>query len=108
MALPKSRKTLTREPKRPRSGGRTLVKEFNPLQRPRDSMRPGTYREATDKRALKHRASIEILLCRIMYFMAGTGLLEDSVNGDAQRIKKRSRCKDQLGAHPVYNQSINQ
>jgi hypothetical protein len=29
-------------PKRPRSEGSTLVKEVNPLQRPRDSMRPGT------------------------------------------------------------------
>jgi hypothetical protein len=54
-----------------------LVKEVNPLQRPRDSMRPGTYREAlimvTNKRALKHRASIEILLCRILYLWAVQG-----------------------------------
>jgi hypothetical protein len=46
VALPKSREALTRVPKRPRSEGSTLVKEVNPLQRPRDSMRPGTYREA--------------------------------------------------------------
>jgi hypothetical protein len=46
VALPKSREALTRVPKMPRSEGTTLVKEVKPLQRPRDSMRPGTYREA--------------------------------------------------------------
>jgi hypothetical protein len=56
MAVPKSREALTRVPKRTRSEGSALVKEVNPLQRPRDSMRPGIYREAlnmaTNKRAL--------------------------------------------------------
>jgi hypothetical protein len=46
VALPESREVLTRVPKRPRSEGSTLVYELNPLQRPRDPMRPGTYREA--------------------------------------------------------------
>jgi hypothetical protein len=56
MALPKSREALTRVSKRPRSEGSTLVTEVNPPQRPRDCMRPVTYREAlimaTNKRAL--------------------------------------------------------
>jgi hypothetical protein len=54
--IPKAREALTRVPKRTRSEGSTLIKEVNPLQRPRDSVRPGTYREAlimtTNKRAL--------------------------------------------------------
>jgi hypothetical protein len=48
------REPLTRMPKRPRSEGRSLVKEVNLLQRPRDSM-TGTCMEAlimaTNKRA---------------------------------------------------------
>jgi hypothetical protein len=47
VALPKSREALTRLPKRLRSEGGNLVKEVNPPQRPRDSMRPGTCREAS-------------------------------------------------------------
>jgi hypothetical protein len=46
MALPNSWEALTRVPKRPRSEGSTLVKGVNPPQRPRESMRPGTYGEA--------------------------------------------------------------
>jgi hypothetical protein len=44
-ALPKSREALIMVPKRPRSEGRTLFKEVNPLQTARDSMRPRTYLE---------------------------------------------------------------
>jgi hypothetical protein len=41
-ALSKSREALIRVPKRTRSEGGTV----NPIQRPRDSMTPQTYREA--------------------------------------------------------------
>jgi hypothetical protein len=62
VALPKSREALTWVPKRPRSEGSALIKEVNPLQRPRESIRPGTYREAlimvTNKRVLYHTASV--------------------------------------------------
>jgi hypothetical protein len=55
-ALPKSREALTRVPERTRSEGSTLIKEINPLQRPRDSTRPGVYKKAlimaANKRAL--------------------------------------------------------
>jgi hypothetical protein len=56
VALPKSRETLNRLFIWPRSMGKTLIKEVNPLSGPRDSVRPGTYREtlimATNKTAL--------------------------------------------------------
>jgi hypothetical protein len=56
MSLPKFREALIRVPIRPRSSGNTLIKEVNPLSGPRDSLRPGTYREAlimaTNKNAL--------------------------------------------------------
>jgi hypothetical protein len=55
-----------------------LIKEVNPPQRTRN-LRLETYKTimATSDRVLQHRASTEILLCRILYFMAGTGLLVD-------------------------------
>jgi hypothetical protein len=46
MALPKFREALIRVPERPRSEGSTIVKEVNNPQKLRDSLRPGTYREA--------------------------------------------------------------
>jgi hypothetical protein len=56
VALQKFREALTRVHIRPRSEGNILLKEVNPLKGPRDSVRPGTYREAlnmaTNKRAL--------------------------------------------------------
>jgi hypothetical protein len=56
VALPKSKEALIRVPKRSRSEGISLVKKVNPPQRPRDCMRPGTYRKAlimdTNKRAI--------------------------------------------------------
>jgi hypothetical protein len=56
VALPKFRETLTRVHIGPRSEGNTLIKEVNPLEGHRESMRPGTYREdldmTTNKRAL--------------------------------------------------------
>jgi hypothetical protein len=139
MALPKSREALTRLPIRPRSEGTTLIKEVNPLWGPRDSVRPGTYREALIMAPIKELSNTElpfeswflsagsqqfwnitlgswrsqptqeswedsykILLCRILYFMGGRGLLADEVKGDARKIKKWSRCKGQLGTHPIY------
>jgi hypothetical protein len=62
MALPKSREALTGVPKWARSEGSTLIKEVNPLQRPRDPARLGTFREAvimsTNNKVLKNRTSI--------------------------------------------------
>jgi hypothetical protein len=56
VVLTKLREALTRVPIRPRSKGNTVIKEVNPFQGPRDSVRPETYREAliitTNKRAL--------------------------------------------------------
>jgi hypothetical protein len=46
MALPKFREALTRVRIRLRFKGNILIKEVNPLKGPRDSVRPGTYREA--------------------------------------------------------------
>jgi hypothetical protein len=81
VALLKSRKALTGVPERPRSETTTLVKEVSPLPAHRDCMRCGTYRDtlimATNERTLKLRASVGILLCMILYFTGGVGLLAD-------------------------------
>jgi hypothetical protein len=75
MALPKCRDALAWLPVRPSSGGSIIIKETILYKD------PGMYKEAlivaTFKRALYCRASIDILLCRILYFMGSTGLLVD-------------------------------